>query len=152
MSRRAATGLGVALALVVLVGPASGTRKPDPLAPPSVREAALSAAAVNGDPHPTAGRAFYTTRDRVKEILQWADSEPDRPVYLVVVQGSFEYHGPSPPDVPPIRGDRIWFVWDPAARQAPDFGFLDSKTNDELDIEELGRGLSLGLGPGTFRG
>jgi len=121
---------------------ARATFPPDPEELAYLREVALRVAAETGDPHPTGGRVWASTRARANMLLSGDRVDTDQPTYMLVVEGDFVAdNAPGPAGAPAPTGSVLTLVLDPSIGGVLDFGVLNSVP----DLTALGPGADLGI-------
>ena len=107
-----------------------------------LREVALRVAADTGDPHPTSGRVWASTRVRANVLVSGDRVDTDQPTYVLVVEGDFvANNAPRPAGAPAPTGSVVTLVLDPSIGGVLDFGVRNSVP----DLTALGPGADLGL-------
>src|SRR5262245_31555624 len=100
---------------------------PDPQELTYLREMALRVAADTGDPHPTSGRVWASTRGPANMLVAGDRVDTDQPTYVLVVEGEFvAANAPRPRGAPAPTGTVLTFVVDPSTGEVLDFGVRNS--------------------------
>ena len=95
-----------------------------------------------GDPSPSSGRVWATSRSRANELVSHSGVDTDQPSYVIVLHGDFVVKdAPRPPGAEAPEASVLTMIVDPRTGEITDFGIH----NDAPDLSSLGPGVDLGI-------